>query len=860
VSGSALSGFGGQQPPAPGATVAEVIGWMARVAPERVALQTAGGSVSYRELDEQAGRLAGALHEELGDGRDPLEPRVIIWIGGPLAAAVASLAVLRAGLIPVSVDPTAPPERVARIVAQVGAAIVLTDVGPGAEVGAPTVDPLVRAGQAPSADVHCPPASLASLVFTSGTTGEPKGIMLPAAARPVLDDSGLRALTVTEEGSELEREQYAASQEAPMRVGFLWAGTVGNAEGQLQRLMMTTGTVVFFDLRREGVSRLGAWLTRERVISCLTPPPTVLRSLLGVLEPGQVFADLRVVALTGEAIDWSDLARLRAHLVDEAVILLAYGLSETGMITSLLVAATTAAPEGPLGAGWPAPGREVSIRDPDGEEVASGEVGEVTVTGADIAIGYWNDPAATAAAFATLPDGRRRMRTGDRGRLREDGSLELLGRLDHMVKIAGNRVELGDIEAVLRAQEGVAQAAATTYVDHTSALRLIAFAAPAPGVELDGGRLRAALAELLPTASLPDRVQILDAIPQLAAGKIDRRSLPAPAPPTVALDPDQRPVTPVQRELADIWCEVLEVEQVGLDDDFFALGGDSLRAAWLFAEIETRLGLDRPVSLLLAVPQLGALAGALQDDATWSGLVAIQPAGAGMPLFVVHDQFGNLFPIRQIVSGLDADQPIFGIQADALSGELADETLHEVAARYVQQVRALAPHGPYQLYGSMIGGLIAFEMALQIEALGETVAFLGVADLSGPVSPPPPAWRRLRHRVGTAVRSGGAPGPSPGPDIEAAAAPGAALEAAPATEAGLLAVRRAQAAHDHYVRLAAVYQPQRRLAASMTVVAGGAAAGDGSGWRRHVDGQVAVVGLGEVRSTVALKADGSGLR
>jgi acyl-coenzyme A synthetase/AMP-(fatty) acid ligase/thioesterase domain-containing protein/acyl carrier protein len=831
--------------------VAEVVAWMARVAPERVALESADGRLSYRELDAQAGRLAGALREELGDGRDPLEPRVIIWIGGPVAAAVASLAVLRAGLIPVSVDPTAPPERVARIVVQVGAAIVLTDVGQNANVGAPTIDPLGHAEKASEADVRFTPASLASLIFTSGTTGEPKGIMLPAAARAVLDDSGLRALTVTTEGSDLERAQYAANEQTAMRVGFLWAGTVANAEGQLQRLMMSTGTVVFFDLRREGVSRLGAWLARERVVSCLTPPPTVLRALLDVLEPDEVFPDLRIVALTGEAIDWGDIARLRTHLVDDAVVLLAYGLSETNMITSLLVGSDTAAPDGPIGVGWPVPGREVSIRNLDGQELTPGEAGEVTVAGRDMAVGYWNDPGATAKAFETLPDGRRRMRTGDRGRLREDGSLELLGRLDHMVKIAGNRVELSDIEFALRAQEGVAQAAATTYIDHTGALRLTAFVTATPGAELEVGRLRAALAERLPTASLPDRVQILDVIPQLAGGKIDRRSLPAPVSPAVELDAGKRPATPVQRELSDIWCDVLEVEQVSLDGDFFALGGDSLRAAWLFAEIEARLGLDRPVSLLLAAPTLGALAEALTEAAAWAGLVPIQPMGSGTPLFVVHDQFGNLFPVRQMVSGLVADQPVFGIQAESLSGELPNETLPEIAARYVEQIRVVAPGGPYQLYGSMIGGLIAFEMALQLEALGERVAFLAVADLSGPASPPLPAWRRLRHRVGAAMSGSGASSPTPVPRLAAADLP--------ATEAGLLAVRRAQAAHDHYVRLAAAYQPQRRLAASMTVIAGGAAAGDGSGWARHVDGRVRVVGLGDVRRLLMEEPHGSSL-
>ena len=315
-----------------------------------------------------------------------------------------------------------------------------------------------------------------------------------------------------------------------------------------------------------------------------------------------------------------------------------------------------------------------------------------------------------------------------------DGTLEHLGRIDHMVKIAGNRVELGDVETALQRLDGVGGAAASTYTDHNGHRRLIAAVVPVAGARLNSRLLRAELSRRLPGYMLPDRIIITEKLPQLGGGKVDRAAVAELHSEDDSASGEQtRPLSALERQLSAIWCEILEREEVGVDDDFFALGGDSLRAASLFAEIEAVCGIDRPMSLLAEASTIASLALALEDDSDWTSLLAVQPGGTRPPLFVIHDGGGNLLYARGLVDDLGPDQPIYGVRCEAMNGHpLRESTLTELASNYRARIQDMYPHGPYQLYGVSAGGIVAIEIARQLKDAGEEVPLVVLGDTPGP--------------------------------------------------------------------------------------------------------------------------------
>ncbi|MGH9104651.1 MAG: AMP-binding protein, partial [Acidimicrobiales bacterium] len=638
---------------------------------------------------------------------------------GTLPMALGAVGIARAGMVSVPLDPTAPPARVRLVLDDVGSALLLSDGALHEDIGRLVADPCQLRAEPPPGGVERRQGRLASVVFTSGSTGVPKGIMVPLQHRTGLPTK-LSHLADVEEGA---------------LIGALAAGTVGFAETIVHTTVQLGATLNAYEIRRLGVNPLADWLARSRVAGFATVP-TIVRLLVASLPPDAVFDHLRLVILTGETATWEDVTALRRHLPEGAAVCNLFGLTETSTITVFRVDGSLRPAEGPLPAGKPVPTCRVSIVDEDGRPVPAGERGEIVVSGEGCTLGYWGRPELTERVFTFLPDGTRQVRTGDAGRFSEEGLLEHLGRLDHLVKIAGNRVELGEVEAVLRALDGVFDAAAAAYTDTSGATRLAAFVVTEPGVTLDGPVLRLLLARRLPGPMLPDQVLVVDELPQLANGKVDRRLLSdragEPSPPT---GPGE--MTDLERAVWGLWAVVLDRDDFGLDDDFFDLGGDSLRAARLFADMDRSLGIDRPIALILEAPTVRSLAAAVAAGESGLGLlVPVQVQGSLPPLFVVHDGVGDVFYATRIAASLGPDRPVYAIQpALALGGGGAEATMEQLASRYLRDVRRLRPHGPYFLYGFSLGGVIAFEMALQLQSAQEEVGLLGLGDSAAPAMP-----------------------------------------------------------------------------------------------------------------------------
>ncbi len=401
-------------------------------------------------------------------------------------------------------------------------------------------------------------------------------------------------------------------------------------------------------------------------------------------------------------------------------------------------------PESPLAVvpiGRPVANTTTYVLDAHLRPVAIGIPGELFLGGVQIARGYLDRPELTAEKF--IPDpfaasgGARLYRTGDLVRRLAGGEIVYLGRLDHQVKVRGFRIELGEIESALSALSGVREAVVVAREETPGDQRLVAYVTGEADVEA----LRRQLRDRLPEFMVPAVFVPLAALPLNSSGKVDRKALPAPERGSVRAF--VAPRTPVEQVLAEIWQDLLKVERVGVHDNFFELGGHSLLAVLLMARIEKRLGKVLPIASLFATPTLESLAAALSESGSQSlgrqgrsPLVAIKPQGEAPPFFCVHPVGGNVLCYLSLSRHLSPDQPFYALQ----SPDPGEASIEEMAARYLREIRPVQPEGPYRLGGWSMGGLVAFEMARQLENAGEEVDLVAVIDTPPPAAEPrPPA-------------------------------------------------------------------------------------------------------------------------
>jgi thioesterase domain-containing protein/acyl carrier protein len=335
-------------------------------------------------------------------------------------------------------------------------------------------------------------------------------------------------------------------------------------------------------------------------------------------------------------------------------------------------------------------------------------------------------------------------RTGDLVRYRPDGRIVHLGRLDHQVKIRGFRIELGEIEAVLSRHPAVRQVVVTAREDQQGLKQLVAYLVCQEGQVPSPTELRSFVRTALPDYMTPSFFVFLEAMPLTANNKVDVQSLPAPAPylsdGLVHVGPRDR----VEVQLTALWQQVLGIPKIGIHDNFFDLGGHSLKAAQLFFLLEQVYGRHLPLATLFQAPTIAELASVLSREQwvpPWQSLVAIQPSGTAIPIFMVPGVGGNVLIFAQLTRLLGPDQPFYGLQARGLDGkEEPFISVPEMARHYIAEIRTLRPQGPYIVVGVCTGGLIAYEMAQQLFEQGEAVT-LGVMDTWHPIS-----YRHHRHK------------------------------------------------------------------------------------------------------------------
>jgi len=365
-----------------------------------------------------------------------------------------------------------------------------------------------------------------------------------------------------------------------------------------------------------------------------------------------------------------------------------------------------------------------------------GEEGELLIGGGGVARGYLNRPELTAEKFIPDPfcgdNAGRLYKTGDLARYLPDGTLAYLGRLDHQVKIHGFRIELGEIESVLATHPSVQQCVVVAREDSPGDKRLVAYLIAGAGQQPVTRVLREFLATKLPDYMLPAAFILLPAMPLTPNGKVDRKALPAPSRKNSMLDYEYvAPRSALEKKLVHIWESTLGIAPIGIRDNVFELGLDSINAARLFACIENDLGRNLPPGPLFRAPTVELLAELLdrQDHGSqrWTSLVAIQPHGTLTPLFCAHGAAGTVLFFQALANHLAPDRPVCAFQAQGLHGQdCPHTTIEEMAAHYIAEMRTVQPRGPYLLAGWCFGGLVVFEMAQQLRRAGEKVEMLAM--------------------------------------------------------------------------------------------------------------------------------------
>ncbi|MFC9438205.1 amino acid adenylation domain-containing protein [Nocardia sp. NPDC057030] len=722
-----------------GTTLAD---WGTAVDPGAPAITADGVTIDFREFDARANSLARRL---IAQGVGP-ESVVAVTIPRTVDAVVAAHAICRAGGVYLPIDAEQPAQRIERILETAAPTVVLDSLD-GFEVGEFSTAALT------DADRIAPlrPANSAYLLFTSGSTGMPKGVTVSHAA----------IINTFEWLQRLDR--FGPGDTVLYRTPPVF-------DASLLEIFLPLHVGARIVLTRPNGHRdpyYQARLMREERVTAIQMTSSML-TVLAEEADLTGYTDLRCVYTGGEALPPATAQRMRA--LTGTVVHNLYGPTEAAVCITHHETVDADLLSVPIGV--PPTGCGVRVLDERLRPVAAGTIGDLYLTGTQLARGYLSRPDLTAAAFVADPsgNGERMYRTGDLVKWNAAGELDYVGRADSQVKLRGQRIELGDIESALLTCAGVATAVVLLREDAPGDQRLAAYLIPGFGVELDLAGVREQLRTLLPAYMIPAAFLVLDHIPRTSSDKIDRKALPVPtyeADSGAAEAPSSGEVTapvpsgvvtaapvaaPGTADRADgiraAMAAVLSLPEFAADDDFFAAGGHSLSAVRLVGRLG-RAGVAATLDDVFAAPTPRALAARLGATEPGTAVVTdglallgsrldhvlpLRTRGTAAPLFCVHPVGGTAWQFGPLATLLRADRPIIGLQLPTLSDPAFEvATLDELARHYLRTIRRIQPQGPYHLLGYSLGGNIVHALAAALEADGDAVAYAGLVD-SHPLS------------------------------------------------------------------------------------------------------------------------------
>ncbi|MBF8799474.1 pyoverdine non-ribosomal peptide synthetase PvdD [Pseudomonas aeruginosa] len=702
----------------------------ARQRPQAVALILDEQRLSYGELNARANRLAHCLIAR-GVGADV---PVGLALERSLDMLVGLLAILKAGGAYLPLDPAAPEERLAHILADSGVRLLLTQghlrerLPRQAGVEVLAIDGLVLDGYAESDPLTTLSAdNLAYVIYTSGSTGKPKGTLLTHR-------NALRLFSATEAWFGFdERDVWTLFH------SYAFDFSVWEIFGALLyggRLVIVPQWV---SRSPEDFYRL---LCREGV-TVLNQTPSAFKQLMAVACSADMATQqpaLRYVIFGGEALDLQSLRPWFQRFGDRQPQLVnMYGITETTVHVTYRPV-SEADLEGGLVSpiGGTIPDLSWYILDRDLNPVPRGAVGELYIGRAGLARGYLRRPGLSASRFVPNPfpggAGERLYRTGDLARFQADGNIEYIGRIDHQVKVRGFRIELGEIEAALAGLAGVRDAVVLAH-DGVGGTQLVGYVV-ADSAE-DAERLRESLRESLkrhlPDYMVPAHLMLLERMPLTVNGKLDRQALPQPDA-SLSQQAYRAPGSELEQRIAAIWAEILGVERVGLDDNFFELGGHSLLLLMLKERIGDTCQATLSISQLMTHASVAEQAACIEGQARESLLVPLNGRREGSPLFMFHPSFGSVHCYKTLAMALRDRHPVKGVVCRALLGAGREvPEWDDMVAEYAEQLLQEHPEGAFNLAGWSLGGNLAMDVAARLEQRGRQVAFVGWIDAPAPV-------------------------------------------------------------------------------------------------------------------------------
>ena len=744
-----------------GSTLAERFARVAAERPDAAAVIDGDARIDYRELDLRSNRLAHRLRE-LGVGPDGI---VAMALPRGIDLVVAILGIVKAGGAYLPLDASYPVERLrlmiedARPVAFVGTAASLAGLGDALPAPALALDgdADANAWAQPASDAPpesgATPDSLAYVIYTSGSTGRPKGVM-------VSHRNVLRLVCDTDYFRPAPDECIALASNISFDAATfeIWGALANGA------------TVAVVD--RDAL--LSAATLRERIVRdgittmFLT---TALFNAFATAEP-DAFAGLRLLLFGGEA---ASAAAVRAVVLagSPARLVNVYGPTETTTFATWheidqAAARATDALRLRIPIGRPIANTRCHVLDAAGRIVPIGMIGELYIGGPGVARGYLGQPGLTAERFVADPfgaPGDRLYRTGDLVRWREDGEIEFIGRADAQVKLRGFRIEPGEIEHALRDCPGVTEAAVIVEPDAAGENRLLAFVAGAPQGGEEG--IEARLRERLPAFMLPRAIVVLERLPINPNGKLDRDALRTVAPHRPSGPPgavEAGPLGPTGERMLAIWRAALAAPGIGPDDDFFAMGGHSILAVRMVAEVERAFGVRIRTARLFEAPTVRRFSRLVEEtredpSARLGCVVPIQAGGSRPPLVFLSGYGSAVIVFEALARALGPDQPLYVLDVGAFpTEELRTASLPGIASRMVEELRGACPVGPYALAGYSLGGKFAWEIARQLRLEGVEVGLLCLLDCFAPGYPP---RRSLAGRIALLARELARNGPTP---------------------------------------------------------------------------------------------------
>jgi len=702
----------------------------AKATPDARAVIFENQQITFGELDQRANQLAHYLC------RRGVGPEVVIAVcmEPTVDLVVGLLGILKAGAAFVPVDPSYPAERVAFLLQDSRASIVLTQARVLETLPASAAETIcVDSGWAEIAreSTTVPPPRTTSenaayVIYTSGSTGQPIASVSPHHA------------SLNRFAWMWKAYPFAADEICCQKTSLSFGDSIWEIFGPLLQgipLVIIPGDVI------KDPRRLVETLSANDVTRLVLVPSLLHVILEQETDLARKLPRLKYWTSSGEALPLA-LAHSFKERFPDAVLINLYGSSELAADVTCYEVSNSTLSSIPIGR--PIDNTAAYILDGRFAPAPAGVCGELYIAGAALARCYLDRPELTAERFLPNPfsnhPGARMFKTGDLARYQENGVIEFLGRADHQVKIRGFRVELGEIEAALKSHPLVKNAVATLGQVSDYNQILLCHVVPNdkhPAVE-DGklsAELRSFLKAKLPEYMVPGAFILLEELPLTPSGKIDRRSLPKPDRDRPELEAVHvAPRDDLEKRIAHIWEKLLGVQSVGIRDNFFDLGGHSLLAVRLVSEIEKEVGQRLPLVSFFQHASIEYLASLLRQDVrslSWPTLVEIQAGGPNAPLFCVSMPNVNALGYRSLARYLGTNQPVFGLQAqypEDLEGEHSQAAVNRIATEYLEALRAVRPTGPYQFVGLCRGAHIAYEMARRLEREGQEVALLGIID------------------------------------------------------------------------------------------------------------------------------------